>query len=281
MNLPLWFSLALLTGLTDIAYNFASRKFLRVNGNPIVFSWWFSLVRALIFGVLSFFISKNQLPQLNIVLLLLALGVANSLNIYLFMRMHTLTELSLSSIVVQLRIVWVPLFALLLVSEVLHISEYFGVVLLFAGVLILRSLKKLIVDKSVNTALVFSITTSILTVMLKIVSTKVPTETIIFFMSAPAVVILPLFLRDRSILFYKWREDLHQKLIVTFLSIANMYLFISALATDGPVSKVNAVVQIFSVFAGVTGVILLKERDQIFKKALAIGLAIAGIILVV
>lgn len=281
MDLPLWFSLSLLTGLTDIAYNFASRKFLRINGNPIIFSWWFSLVRAAIFGVVSFLVLKNQLPSLNTILFLIAIGIANSLNIYLFMRMHTLTELSLSSIVVQLRIMWVPLVALLLVGEVLHVSEYLGVILLFGGVLILRSVKKLLVDKSINTALIFSITTSILTVMLKVVSTKVSIETIIFFMSAPAVVILPLFLKNKRDLFYKWRQDFYQKLIVTFLSIANMYLFISALATDGPVSKINAVVQIFSVFAGVTGVILLKEHDQIVKKALAIGLAITGIILVV
>ena len=276
-----WVAISLLAGLADIAFNFVSRKYLKLNGNPLNFSWWFSLIRTFLFGLFSIAHINNLNLTDNLLFTLVIIGTLNTLNIYFFMQMHSITQLSLSSIIVQLRIVWVPVFAILLIGERLSIGEYAGIAFLLIAVLSIRSAKKLILDKSVNAAFIFSLTTSILTVLLKKVSSQVPIETIIFFMSLPAVFILPFFIKEKRALLSTWKEDFSKKLIVVFFSILTLYSSIAALASGGPVSSVNALTQIISVFSGAFGIVILKEREELSKKVLSIMLAVVGILLLV
>lgn len=273
--MPIWLLLTFTAGLFDIAYSVLSRKFLNGSGKSAIFTWWFCLIRSIIFSY-----SIVLLPNLKPVqiLYLLILGILNSLNLYLFMKMHEVTELSVSSIIAQLRIVWVPLLAVVLISEKLVFHEYLGIFLIFCAVLIIKSPRKLVFDKSVNTAFIFSITTSILTVLIKGVSNFSTPSIIIFAMSFPSLFMIPLFFKvNRLELLKDWKKTFHQKLILASLSILLIYAMVFAFRYGAEVGKVNAVTQSMSVLTAFFGIKFLGEEKDIYKKIIAILIILIGI----
>lgn len=277
--MPIWVVITVIAGFFDTTYNFFSRKFLNGNGTSAEFTWWFSLIRTVIFSYTVFLYPSISTQQ---ILSLLLLGMLNALNLYLFMRMHEVTELSVSAIITQLRIVWVPLLAVLLVSETLSANDYVGILLIFTAVLLLKTPKNLIFDKAASIAFLFSFTTSLLTVLLKQTSSFSPPSLIIFCMSFPAVFLIPIiFKKDNLYFFNDWQKTFHQKLIIALLSILLIYAMLFAFKSGGSVGKVNAIVQSMSVLTAFAGIKLLKEKENSLKKVVAIFTIIVGILILV
>lgn len=70
------------------------------------------------------------------------------------------------------------------------------------------------------------------------------------------------------------------KLTGIFCNIVSSYLFIWALHS-GEISKVNAVYQSMMIFSVLAGILILKEKQDIFKKLLGTMVTIIGVMLLI
>ena len=213
MNL-LWVLFAVLSGLADIGYNLSTRKALKDRVSVVEFSWWMTLIRSILF-LPALLLLKDLHLNLQQILILIALGVITFVNIHLFMKMHSLTELSLSTIIARLRMVWVPLIAFFVINERLTGLNYFGILIMFLAILLISSPRKIILDKSLNSAFIFSISTSVLAIFQKAASVFAPTSLIILVMSLPTVVFLPLFVKNPTEkIFSNWNKHVGEKILI-------------------------------------------------------------------
>jgi len=276
-----WFWLAALSGITETGYNTISRVALKNGGSPSYYTWWFSLVRSVIFFIPALFFSTLDL-SLNNLVILSVLGFFNCINVYLFMKMHSLNQLSVSTIISRLRIVWVPILAFFIVGEKLMPKQYIAIIVLLIAVILLRSPKKLLKDKAMFTAVLFSVTTAVVTVFLKMASDITSTSMVIFAMSFPSVIIIPLIITSaKQKLLIPLRKYTFEKLAISGLSIVLIYTFIWALKLGGKVGAVNAIFQSISALSVVVGIILLKEKELIFPKLAGAILVIVGAMLLI
>lgn len=276
-----WLIFAFLAGSADVAYNFLTRTSLKNGGDAASYTWWFSFLRLLFFTVLIFLTSISPQLTLSQLALLTSLGLINFYNLYLFMKMHTITELSLSQIILRLRMVWVPVLAFIFVGEKLHPSEYFGIILLFFAAAVVASPKKIVKDSALSTTLLFSITTSIVTLLIQQASLFTQTPIIIFSMSAPAVLLIPFIVKDaKARIFLKWNKEFPQKILIAAFSVLLLYALVWAFRF-GPVGKVNAIFQGVSIFSVLAGITFLGEKENFSKKLLGSALAFCGILLLV
>ena len=270
-----WFWLAAFSGIAETGYNTLSRVALK-NGSPSYYAWWFSLIRSAIFFIPALFFSTLQL-SLNNLAILSVLGFFNFINVYLFMKMHSLNQLSVSTIISRLRIVWVPILAFFIIGERLMPKQYLAIFILLVAVFLLRSPKKLLKDKAMLTAVLFSITTAVVTVLLKMASDLTSTSMVVFAMSFPSVILIPLVISSpKQKLLIPWRKHIFEKLAISALSIALIYTFIWALKLGGKVGAVNAIFQSISALSVVVGIILLKEKQFILQKISGAVLVIIG-----
>ncbi|OGM03404.1 hypothetical protein A2715_02860 [Candidatus Woesebacteria bacterium RIFCSPHIGHO2_01_FULL_39_32] len=275
-----WIFLSIFAGLSDIGFNYYSRHLLKDKETAVSMTWWFSSARMLIF--LPLFLKDIRLAtDLNNHIFLLIIGAVNTLNVYLFMLMHVNTHLSVSTILVRLRIIFVPLLSALILGEILVFKDYIGIIIIFIAVAIVSAPQKQILDNKYLYALIFSFTTSVITILMKILSNLTPTHTIIFAMSLPTVVLLPFMTKKPKDLVVNLTKNLYLKAIVTLFSILLVYLLVWAFEYGGPVAKVNAIFQSMAIFSVPLGIIFLKESDSLREKILGSILAILGIALLV
>lgn len=279
MNL-LWLQLAFLAGLADIGYNFVTRKVLRHENDPVEFAWSLPAIRSVIF----IFALKDFKIYLTTseYLILASLGLVTFANIFLFMKMHSLTQLSLSTIIVRLRMVWVPLIALILIGKSLSVTNYIGILVMFSAVLLVSSPRKIIEDKAIKSALIFSINTSLLVVLQKLASSFATIPMIILTMSIPPAILLPFFVKNpKRRLFTALRKNFDKKLTITLFSLLTIYLLVSSLGVGGDPGKVTAISQGTSILAVIFGISLLKEKEQVLQKIIGSILAVIGVLLLI
>ncbi len=192
-----WFVFAFLSGASDILYNFATRNSLKNSSKSLEFSWAMTTLRSAIFLPAIFELTNSSLSFRHFVLLF-GLGAITVINILIFMKMHSLNELSISAIIVRLRTVWVPLVALVLIGERLVFTEYLGIFITFLAVAVISSPRRIVKDKAMSVALLFSITGSILGVAMKAASEIFSPNLIVLAMTLPSAVVLPLFAKDKE-----------------------------------------------------------------------------------
>lgn len=275
-----WFVVSLLAGMANLLYEFTSRKFLRA-GDPLNYTWWFSLIRSGVTLVALLVVPTGKLTHTDL-LWLIVLGLGNFANLFLFMKMHAVTELSISTILTRLRLVWVPLIAFLLVGEHLDKHGMTGIALLLIASLLVIAPKHTRISSGAGFALTFSITTALLTVLIKRVSLFASPILTLFAMSAPTTLLVPLIHKNSlDGLLTNWRAEFFKRGFLALLSMTLIYLMIVALNLGGSVSKVNAVILTTSVFAAPAGILFLKENKDVVHKLLGAALALLGIFLLV
>lgn len=98
MNLG-WLPLTVLSGLSGIAFAFISRTALQKGEDSSAFSWWFTTIRSVVFFLISL-VLVSTFEWIGSWHLLLLIGVIEAAALYLYMKMHSLVELSLSTVIV-------------------------------------------------------------------------------------------------------------------------------------------------------------------------------------
>jgi drug/metabolite transporter (DMT)-like permease len=275
----LWLGLTIAASLAGIAYNYFVRGVLKDTSRMAEFSWSLTFPRTILFLPAILEISRiNWTPYA--VYSTIGLAAVTVLNIYQFMKMHSVTELSVSTVIVHLKMVWVPLIAFLLLGEKLAYGSYIGILMIFLATILVSPPKSFVSDSATKQAFLFSLSFSFLAVLQKMVSSFASTQLILLVMSLPMTILLPFTVKNfKSTVFQEWKKDWDKKIIIVLMSISATYLFIAALNRSDTVSDTNAIYQGLSVLGVALGVILLKERKRVAEKLIAGLLVLAGILL--
>lgn len=197
------------------------------------------------------------------------------------MKMHAYTDLSISSIISRLRVVWSPLIAWLLVGESLTMTQYLGIAAIFLGISIVTSPKEIRSDKGVKIAFIFSFSSALLSTVLKIAGNSTSTELVIFSQGIMPLIVLPFIMKNG---FSRIKSaGVHHSfriLLAGVFNIISSYLLVEALQkTDA--SKAVGVYQAMTIFSVFYGIFILKETDKLFLKIIGVVVVIIGVILTV
>lgn len=274
-----WLILSILAGLASNIFNFLSRFLLKDQEDENAYAWFFEVFRFIFFIILALIIDRHLIISIQSILLLLLLGFTEWISVYWYMKMHKYSHLSISAILSRGRLIWVPVIAYFLIRENLNLSEYIGIAILFIGLSIVISPKKLVFDKGAKYANLSSFTIALNVVLTKmalpIASNALINASVAFI---PAI-FFPLTMKD-SVKRLKaiFQNNLLLKLLAVGVNIISVYLFTLALRF-GDSGKVTAVYQGMLITSVLAGIIFLKEREDIGKKLIGSILTIIGVIL--
>lgn len=274
-----WVFLAALGGLSSNLFNFLSRYVLKNKGDSTSWAWFYETLRLPLFLLIAIFDFRLEV-SLTSLILMFTLGITEFVSVYLYMKMHALSELSVSTILSRTRLIWIPLIAFFFLGENLKLFDYLGILLLFIGVSVTTAPHKWFIDKGAIYANLAAFVIAINVILLKLAAPFASPAVILFFYSLPSTILFPFLMKDsRKRLLESGKKNLVPKIIATLASIGASYFFVLALNT-GEVSKVNAIYQGMMVTGVLAGIILLKERKDILKKVLGTILALSGVLLV-
>lgn len=275
-----WFVLSTLAGLASNGFNITNRTALKDNGDATAYGWWFELVRTTFFlGVLIF----TTVPTLTVsmILPLTLVGLAELFSVYVFMKMHAYTHLSISSVISRLRVIWSPLIAYFLVSERLSLPEYFGIIAIFIGIAIVTSPKEIKQDKGIKIALVFSFSSALLSTVMKQASNVATTELIIISQGIIPLLVLPFLMKRGFVrIMDSVGNNLSKILLAGIFNIASSYLLVEALHLMDA-SKAVGLYQAMTLFSVFYGIFVLNEKDKLVRKIIGSIIVIIGVILTV
>ncbi len=277
--LPLWLILAILTGLLSNSYNFLNRFLLKDNDDTTMYAWFTESMRFAIFGIIAIFNWKLILNTQSISALVFV-GFTEFVGGYFYMKMHTYSHLSISTILTRTRLIWVPIIGLFLLHESLKLSDYFGIFVIFLGVSMIMAPRKLFVDKGALYANLSTFFIAFNVVLLKLAVPFASIAVINVFQALPAVILYPIFMKNKKARIKTLtRTNLPLKSFAVLISVAQLFIFIYAL-NFGEASKINAVYQGMLVFSVLAGIFFLHERKDIGKKLIGAAITIIGVIVI-
>ncbi|MBI3887473.1 EamA family transporter [Candidatus Microgenomates bacterium] len=200
------------------------------------------------------------------------------LAIYWYMKMHSYSELSISSILSRTRMIWVLIFAFFLVHEQLRLLDYVGILTIFLGVSITSAPKRLFIDKGAQYANLSAVMIAINLILIKLLLPFGSDAVINVARGIPALIIFP-FLMKNSVPRLKKVLLTKQKFRIpaVVLSGLSILCFTAALHV-GDASKINAVYQGMMIFSVLAGIIFLKERGSIGRKIFGALVTIIGVV---
>lgn len=273
-----WVLLAILAGLASNGYNFLNRFVLKEKGDATSWAWFFETARLFIFVFLAFFDFRVELSLYSF-MLLLGLGLTEFISVFLYMKMHAYSHLSVSTILSRTRLIWIPILVFLFLQQTLRPSEYIGIVILFIGISIVVAPHKFFIDKGAMYANGAAFFIAVNTIILKLLVPYASSSVIMIAMCLPSAILFPTLMKNSTQrLLVSAKEHFQWKIVAVVISIIASYLLVFALRT-GDVSKVNAIYQSMMVFSVLGGIIFLKEREDIVKKCIGVALTIIGAIL--
>lgn len=275
-----WFYLAVLAGLASNGFNITNRQALKDQGDSTAYGWWFEFIRTTFFIVLLFL---KPLPIItpSLLLPLFLVGISELFSVYVFMKMHAYTGLSISSVISRLRVIWSPLIAWFLLSERLTLPEYIGILAIFVGIAVVTSPKEIREDKGIKIALLFSFSSALLSTVVKSASAVATTELVIIAQGIIPLFVLPFLMRSSlSRIWNTASNQLPQVLTAGAFNIASSYLLVEALRVSDA-SKAVGVYQAMTLFSVFYGIFILNERDKIWRKIIGSIIVIIGVILTV
>ncbi len=278
--LPLWAIFTLISGLSSVAFNFISRNILRDGHDSTAYSWWFEFFRFLIF--IPFAIPVlGTVNNLHGVFLFVSIGICEFLSIYFYMKMHSKADLSISSIITQARLIWVPFFAYLLLNERLNSKSYIAIFVILIGQIIVsingRINTKTTLDAGVKYALISTIFVSLNNVLGKSASQIFPVQIITIAMALPSLILFPVFMKKSKERIIKLGKTKGKNIFIAAVFNAFTMIFVIFAFRLGEVSRVTTLYQSLSILQVFMGIIILKENKNIFRKVIGSLIVLMGI----
>ena len=271
-----WLILTIIGGLASTIFNIFNRAALKTDGDSSVYGWWFEVLRMGIF-ILLFLMDPVFPTDLASYFWLLSLGMVELVSIYFFMKSHQLNELSLSTIVIRLRLIWTPLFAYFLLGEQLQTAEYLGIFIVLAGVVIAISPHTLRIDRGVVVTLISSLVLTVLSLIQKKTALIASPPLAMIAMSLPSVILLPLLIKNaKKRLISINKKSFIQNFAGTLFNVISMYCLIAALRFEST-SKVNTIFQSMMVVSLFFGIVFFHERKQMWQKIVGTAVTICGL----
>src|SRR3989344_5665665 len=265
----IWIIFTIISGLSSIIFNLMNRHTLRNGNDSTSYAWWFEFLRTLLF--LPFcLVFLNFKLNVNNLLLFAAIGLAEFIGVYIYMKMHSFSELSTSSIISQLRVVWVPIIAFLFLGERLLSKEYFGIFLIFSGQILLLFKGKFTLDKGIKFSLISSVFVAVNSILQKIATPVFEIPIIVLAMGLPTVFGFPILMKDGKSRIKMIGSKMWKKVTIAVLFNAITMIFLLLAIKTGEVSKVTALFQSTAVLQVFSGIVFLKEKSNALRKVVGI-----------
>ena len=275
-----WLFLIIISGLASNGFNTVLRHTLKNGQDSTAYAWWFEVLRTIIFLMLLPWDHQVVYSPTNL-FWLIALGLSEVVAVYTYMRMHGTTELSISSTITRMRSIWIAILAFTFLGERLTPWQYIGIMIIVVGTLIARESGKVRVDKSLKTALIFTIASAVSAIIMKHTTTYASVSVINLAFSLPAVIALPILMRDPiTRMKSAFSKTIKSNLIASVFNVITMFTMVAALK-QANASQVVGVFQGVSMLAVVVGIFVLNEHEHKLKKLIAAAITTVGIILLV
>jgi drug/metabolite transporter (DMT)-like permease len=275
-----WLVLAIVAGVSSVFFNAANRQTLKNGEDSTVYAWIFELIRFIFFASLIPF-NYFLLCSARTTTILILLGFSELAGVYLYMKMHSHTELSISSILSRLRVLLVPMFAFVFLGERLTTLQYIGIITIFTGCLVVVGMKNNRSTKGIWYALAFVIVNTFSTLLLKSASSVASTAIVSAAFSFPAAVLIPLIMKSpRKRITFSTSILFKPTLLAAALNIITMYALVTSYQL-APAGQINGVFQGVTTLSVVFGIIFLHEKDHKLLKIIGGVLTTIGIILLV
>lgn len=274
-----WFSLSLGAGLFSVLFGTVNRFYLRKGTDSTAYGWWFEFYRLIIFCVLAFFDFEMNWSLYN-VSILLALGLTELFAVYLFMKLHAQTHLSVSAVLIQFRLMVVPIAAYLILGEILPISVYAGFVLLISGILLTVSFRD-IKDPAlgIKYGLLFAIPSALSSILIKLATPFASVPVISVAYSLIPVLLLPFLMKNPA---HRLRNTLKKYQAGSFLATAanvGTLLLLGYAYKVGTVSQINGVFASMFVVTVLVGALYLKEKVS-FKQIAGVCMVLGALVFI-
>ncbi|MFH1244625.1 MAG: DMT family transporter [bacterium] len=272
--------LAILAGLGTIGFNTFNRQTLQKGHDSTVYAWLFEIMRILIF--LPFLLFDYQVIwSWASARAFLLMGFTELVSVYLFMKMHSHSDLSLSSIFTRLRIIWTPIVGFLILGEILSPLQYLGILVIFLGCSLIYFIHNNGSRRGLIYALVFSLVNACSNVFVKQASVYASSSMITILFSIPAALFIPVIMRNgRTRISHNLVPVMRPLFAASLFNALTMFTLVTALhlAPAGQVTGISQGVATLSIFSGI---FILGERDHKLIKFLAGLITTTGIILLV
>lgn len=288
----MWFWISIVVGLINAVRNLMARVVLREEEDSLAYSF---VQQALVAGLAFPFLFFNwQIPEIVLPFLLLVLvGLWDTLCTYLITESYRFLEVSLRTVIYQSRIIWVVLLGFVFLHESLDWQKLMGAVFIFTGIALaslrkggLNRAKQLVSrlkegNKSAREKGVFlTLSTAFLTalelIVLRHLLNLFSPAVLLFGVTMTSVLVLALItpgLKRRV-----FRLPRLSFLNGVFVGICALLFYLASSMTE--ISRTLPVVQAFTVLTVILGIVLLKERERVWQKILGGILAAIGVILV-
>jgi uncharacterized membrane protein len=273
-----WIIIAFVSGLLSNTSNFLHRFLLKDDNDPALYTWFLEVMRLSV-AIIFLFFNFHLVFSTNTFLLLLALGVVEAISIYVYMKQHAYTSLSISTIISRTRLIWTALFAFIFLGEQLSTEAYVGIVILFLGLSIGTAPQKIKIDPGIRYSYLSAIFISVSNNLFKITTSVASAPVIVAAMAIPTVIGYPFILKQsRKRINSFLKTKLLSKIIAALTNVAALFFLLWAIKT-GPVSLVNAIYQATMIFAILAGIFFLDEKENIGKKLVGTAIAVVGVLL--
>lgn len=292
----MWFWLAIISGSISTIRDILNRTILKEKGDSLAFSF-LCQVFPVVFSLPLFIFGLKFPPTIFPYLLLFAIGVVDTLSIFLIMESFKYLEVSLRTIIYQLRLFWVLMLSILILDESLNLAKTIGVCLIFGGITLAVFKKRKIswwqrtfsrfLDKGDKRArgILFTLLASLLTAFEMIgvkhllaqfsvpfvVSGALAVSALIFLLLVPE-------LKNRVMILVKGPQG-RAVWLALFLGTVALLLSLRAISMT-ELSRVNPVLESFKILTILGGIIFLKEKERVWQKILGGILTVIGVVLV-
>ncbi len=273
-----WITLSLLAGLASNGFAFMNRYLLKDNDDPVIYAWYFEFLRSFILFFVAIFEWKLIINSKSIIIFTL-MGLSEWIGIYWYMKMHSYSHLSISSILSRTRLIWIAVLAFVLVGEKLRLTEYLGIVILFLGLSIAVAPNKLVKDKGARYASIAAFMIALNVIFIRMALPYASNSVINILIGIPSILLFPFMMKKTSGSFRMTiRRNIWLKSFAIIINVASVYLFAAALRI-GETSKVSAIYHGMLIVSVLSGIIFLNERENIGRKLIGAAVTIIGVLL--
>ncbi len=273
-----WLLIAITAGLASNVSNFIARQILKDEKDILTSSLYLEATKIAIFAVAVIFDHHLNLTPKSLLLLILIV-ISEPFAIYLYMKMHELNHLSISSIITRTRMIWAAILAFIFLGETLKPVNYAGIVILFSGLSVVVAPHKIFVDRGVKIATIFSLEVAVFSVLVKAVSQDISLPIIVLSSALPATFFFLFTLKNKRVAIRAFtKTKLKQKILFGISNFTAFYGFILAIKL-GSVSVSTAIYQGMIIFGVLAGITFLKERENMARKLIGSAITVVGILL--
>lgn len=276
----MWFIFACISGLFYTANGLISRKILKGNKDAWAYSFYFSLIGALI--SLPFMISSFKVAHsFSLWLLLIMVGVLIVIQNWLIFKSTNFLEPSVQGIITKFRLVWVFIFGIIILGENFSLLKLVGTFLtVISGWLLVKKFKKEQSMQGIVLAFVSTLFYAIVIVFYKFLFVEFDSSSLTFFIFLiPAIINLIIMPNSIKRVLAMIKESKSAVVAAcSFGAFANLSM--NYALTLGEASKVLVIIEAFLIVTLVGEHIILKEKEHLMTKIIAVIIVIIGAILI-